>query len=582
MRVMDADLGELAASAWDVFLEAEPLYATAIGDHRFDDRLPPAGRADRSAVIARLEAFRGQAATLAATTWPDIDDAVTASALDAWLGQELDRRRASLADWVVDPLDGPQVAFLDVASYQHVESPADGRAMATRWAAMGPWVDAHTADLRASSAEGRVSPTSPIRRVLDQLDDLLGRPDVDWPLLAPARVERPGWSETDRLRFTDALARAVGEAVRPALERYRTFLADELVPGARSDDRPGLLHVPDGVEAYAGLARAHTSLEVTPEAIHRIGLDEVARVDAELGDLAGRVLGSVDRRAAIARFRSDPALHFTTEAEVLETARRSLERAAAALGAWFGRLPRAGCEVVAMERHEAEHSTIAYYRDPAADGSRPGRYYINLAKPATRPRYEAEALAFHESVPGHHLQVAIAQELTWLPAFRRFGGTTAYVEGWGLYAERLADEMELYSADIDRIGVLSFDGWRSCRLVVDTGLHALGWTRQEAIDHMTEHTALAPNNIANEVDRYISGPGQALAYKLGQRELLRLRAEARATLGQDFDIRRFHDVVLESGALPLGTLAEVVGRWVAATTSAAGRPASDGRALDRL
>ena len=193
-------------------------------------------------------------------------------------------------------------------------------------------------------------------------------------------------------------------------------------------------------------------------------------------------------------------------------ARASLARANAAIGDWFGRLPKAPCEVVVMPAHEEKHSTIAYYREPAADGSRPGQYYINTYAPETRPRYEAETLAFHESVPGHHLQLAIMQELTELPAFRRFNGSTAYIEGWGLYTERLSEEMGLLSSEIDRFGVLSFDAWRAARLVVDTGMHALGWTRQQAIDFMVEHTALGENNIANEVDRYISyaGPGAGL------------------------------------------------------------------------
>jgi uncharacterized protein (DUF885 family) len=204
-----------------------------------------------------------------------------------------------------------------------------------------------------------------------------------------------------------------------------------------------------------------------------------------------------------------------------------------------------------MLPHEEKHSTIAYYREPAADGSRPGRYYVNTWQPETRPRYEAEALAFHEAVPGHHLQGAMAQELTQLPAFRRYSYLTAYVEGWGLYAERLADEMGLYSGDVDRLGMLSFDSWRACRLVVDTGMHALGWSREQAIAFMTDHSALATNNIANEVDRYLGRPGQALAYKIGQLELVRLRADAQSRLGSSFDIRRFHDAVLAHGALPL-------------------------------
>jgi uncharacterized protein (DUF885 family) len=212
-----------------------------------------------------------------------------------------------------------------------------------------------------------------------------------------------------------------------------------------------------------------------------------------------------------------------------------------------------------IEEHEEKFSTIAYYRTPAADGSRPGTYFINTYAPDTRPRYEAEALAFHEAVPGHHTQLAFAQELTGVPEFRKHTGPTAFVEGWALYTERLADEMGLYSGDLDRIGMLSFDAWRACRLVVDTGLHEFSWSRSRAIEYMLANTALAANNIENEVDRYIAWPGQATAYKTGQLEILRLRARARERLGASFDIRKFHDVVLGAGAVALETLGEIVG-----------------------
>jgi uncharacterized protein (DUF885 family) len=442
--------------------------------------------------------------------------------------------------------------------------------MVARWSAMGPWIDAHHANVRNALARGLVSPASPVRRVIDELDDLLGRPDADWPLLDPLAVEHPTWSPADLGRFADGLTRAVVDGVRPAFARYRAFLADELLPRARSDDEPGLSAVPGGADAYASLVRGHTTTDLDAATIHRIGLDEIARIDAELASLAGRTIGADGLADALRRLRSDPALHFETPEQVFETADRSLARARAAIPAWFGTLPAALCEVVEMARHEGEHSTIAYYREPAADGSRPGRYYINTTHPTTRPRYEAEVLAFHESIPGHHLQIAIGQERTDLPTFRRYGGFTAYIEGWGLYTERLSDEMALYSGDLDRIGVLSFDGWRASRLVVDTGMHALGWTRQRAIDFMLEHTALAPNNVANEVDRYISMPGQALAYKIGQLELLRLRAHARDRLGPAFDIKAFHDTVLTESSLPLSVLAGIVERW-----ATDGSPAAD-------
>jgi uncharacterized protein (DUF885 family) len=264
----------------------------------------------------------------------------------------------------------------------------------------------------------------------------------------------------------------------------------------------------------------------------------------------------------VEHLRNDPALKFSTRDEIVREAERCLARAAAAMPAWFGVLPRAACEVVPIAEHEERHSTIAYYWQPAADGSRPGQFFINTYDPGTRPRFEAEALAYHEAIPGHHLQIAIAQELTGLPEFRRHLGVTAFDEGWGLYCERLADEMGLYSSDLDRLGVLSFDSWRACRLVLDTGLHALGWSRRQAIDYMTENSPVAPNNIVNEVDRYIVWPGQALAYKTGQLEILRLREMAREALGARFDMRAFHDAVLGQGAVPLPVLGRLVARYV--------------------
>ena len=239
----------------------------------------------------------------------------------------------------------------------------------------------------------------------------------------------------------------------------------------------------------------------------------------------------------------------------------SLERAREVVPQWFGRLPLASCVILEMPSHEEDHVGAAYYRPSAEDGSRPGQYVVNTSNPQDRPRYEAEALAYHEAVPGHHLQGALGQELRGLPDFRRHLGPTAYFEGWGLYAERLADEMGLYSGDLDRLGMLSFDAWRAARLVVDTGIHAMGWSRQQAIDYMLAHTALAPRAVADEVDRYIALPGQALAYKTGQLELLRIREEAQRRMGAAFDIRGFHDAILSDGALPLPTLAEVVYAW---------------------
>ncbi len=565
-----AGLASLAAEAWESQMAAHPVYATVLGDRRFDDRLRENGPGAIDADTARLGALLGRAEAIDAEALGPADR-ITRSALIDFLRFERDLVGSGLDAWAVDPLDGPQVAFLNLPSVQPVRTAEEGDALIARWTAIGPWIDRLTETSRAALAGGVGAPEALVRSVLAELDDLLERPDDQSPLTDPARETPDGWTDAARDTFARAVRAAVADGIRPAFERYRAFLTDELGPVARGDDRPGLGHLPGGAEAYERVVRSHTTLDLRPEEIHRIGLEETERIDGEFRDLGGRVLGTTDQPTILDRLRSDPALHFATGGEVFAVAEASLARANGATPDWFGRLPQTPCVVVEMGEHEAKYSTIAYYRQPAADGSRPGSYYINTTAPETRPRYEAEVLAFHEAVPGHHLQITIAQELEGLPAFRRLSGPTAYVEGWGLYSERLSAEMGLLSGDMDRFGIPSYDAWRACRLVVDTGMHAFGWSRDRAIQFMLDHTALARNNIENEVDRYLAMPGQALAYKLGQREFLRLRSEAKAALGDRFDIRAFHDTVLGQGAVALTTLRAIVETWIAEGADAGDR-----------
>jgi uncharacterized protein (DUF885 family) len=562
-------LDQLAADYWDVAMQAHPLFATTLGDHRFDATVGPVAPQDVAAVRARLASILERLDALGEP--PAGQPAITASELRETVRGELSHIDSGLDLWGVDAADGIPTAYLNVPAYQEARSPADGDAMVARWRAMAAGTNAYAANLRETLADGLVACAAPVERVIAILDDVLAEPDAAWPLLQPLDDldGREGWSTADRERFASGLRAAVGDAIRPAFTSLRDTLATQVLPAARPPDRPGIGHLPGGDAAYRAAIRVHTSLDLEPADVHALGLREIERIDAELLDLTGRTLGTRTLAEGIARLRDDPALRFETEDEVYAFAVGALERANAAVPLWFGRLPKARCEVVRMPPHEQEHSTIAYYRQPAMDGSRPGQYYVNTSAPTTRPRYEAAVLAYHESVPGHHLQIAIGQELEDLPAFRRNLGTTAFFEGWGLYTERVSDEMGLYAGDLDRIGVLSFDAWRASRLVVDTGMHALGWTRDQAVEFMLTHTALAPNNIGNEVDRYIAWPGQALAYKLGQLEILRLRDEARAALGDRFDIRAFHDTVLGNGALALPTLRSVVETWAASEGAAA-------------
>jgi uncharacterized protein (DUF885 family) len=553
----DGALERLAKEYWELRLTNEPLLATALGDRRFDDRLADISPEARSRVKVEYRAVLQRCQSIPEGGLSS-GERLTRTALLVDAQSAMDYYSCDLEDWTVDPLSGPQVELMNVESYQPIGTPVDGRAMVKRWQAIGPYIDRHIENLRLGAASGRVAARAGVEKVVDELEDLASKPDADWGLSKPLVTPHPEWSEEERKMFRDAMEAAVRESARPAFSRYLQFLKSEVMPIARPQERPGIMHVTGGAEAYAKLIRVHTSLDLTPEELHQTGLSEVAKVNGEMEVLGEKVLGTRDRRETLRRLRTDPSLYFSDGDEVAAKAESALKKANARIEDWFGRLPKTPCEVVRMEEHEEKHSTIAYYRPPAADGSRPGRYYVNTSEPKTRPRYEAEALAYHESVPGHHLQIAIAQELEGVPEFRRNSGVTAFIEGWGLYSERLADEMGLYSSDLDRIGVLSFDAWRACRLVVDTGMHAMGWTREQAIEFMVENTALAKNNIVNEVDRYITWPGQALAYKTGQLEIVRLRRRAEGDMGDRFDIGRFHDAVLGEGAVPLQALRQIV------------------------
>lgn len=557
-----AALSALCDEYWEGTLEAEPTRATSLGDTRFDDRLEDITPAGTARDTKRLEDLLARAR--------QVDDKallpqerLTLTALLTEVESGLAYRSCAFQDWTVDPLGGPQSSFMNLADFTTIETPADAAKFVARTRAMGPYLDDHIANLRRGKSQGKVSARDAVQKTLDQLDRMLATRMDSLGVWKPAAADRPAWSAADRDRFAADLRAAIQTALLPGLERYRKFLQAEILPAARAPDHAGLAAIPGGIECYRKMIRVHTSLDLSPEEVHQLGLAQVARFRSDLAALGERVFGTSDIAEIQKRLRNDPAMHFKTADEVEAKARESLARAEAAVPRWFGIQPKAPCDVKVMGMHEAPYSTIAYYREPSADGRRPGTYMINTYLPETRPRYEAEALAFHEAVPGHHLQIAIAAERTGIPEFRKHTGVTAFVEGWALYTERLADEMGLYTSDVDRMGMLSYDAWRACRLVVDTGIHAMGWSRQQAIDYMTANSVLAENNIVNEVDRYITWPGQALAYKVGQLEILGLRDEAKQRLGDRFDIKAFHDAVLSNGAVSLPVLRQQVRDYIA-------------------
>jgi uncharacterized protein (DUF885 family) len=553
-------VADLAERYFQVTMDASPFDATTYGVRGWDAEVPDLSEAGEAETDRRLADLERRLAGIDAARL-GAEDRVSL----AMLGRGLADRRAELAArWpeltVSATMSGIQTAVLGLVPKVTLATPAQAADYAERCVKLAGCLDQAGDRLRAGLANGRTPPALGVRAAVRQLDTYLASPVAGDPLLVP----RPP-PAMDASRFRQRLAEVVAASVRPAMARYRDLLAGQVLERARPDDRCGLAHVPGGEAVYLAAVAQHTTTDRDPAELHRLGLDLVAALAEEYRELGARVLGTADMDQVLQRLRDDPALRFATAAEILASGRDALERATAALPAIVGRVPKAPCRVAEMSAYEAEDAVLGYYQPAAADGSHPGVHWLNTSAPQTRTRYEYEALAFHESVPGHHLQFALAQELEELPRFRRFGYVTAFSEGWALYTERLADEVGLYSGDLERFGMLSFDSWRACRLVVDTGLHQLGWSRDQAIDYLLANSALTRTNVENEVDRYVAMPGQALAYMVGRLELVRLRELAQARLGGRFDLRVFHDLVLGTGGVPLTVLAEVVDERLAGT-----------------
>ncbi len=556
----DESLRALAEEYWETLLEANPTTATILGDHRYDDRIEDlsaeaeAARRDRwRSVLERLTAFDGDRL--------DSDDRVTWAQLAAEVNDDTAAIDQRLAELQSDQMTGFHVGLLQSLPVMSAPDAESAAMFVERFRRVPRALEQAAQRFLEGAAAGRTPAAVCVSRSVNMVEGYLSSPfgaDVFATVAGPADWDgEPEWRST--------LAEVARQVVRPAYRRLAETLTERLLPLSRDDDHGGLCWLADGEELYATLVAHHTTVELPPEQIHRIGMEEVTeKLPAEYAEVGGRLFGTSDPSEVLDRLRTDPALRYRTGDEIMADARRAFDAGAAAMGGWFGRLPASPCAIEAVPDFLAADSPSAYYFPPSGDGSRGGTYYVNTDHPENKARYETASIAFHEAIPGHHLQLAIATELTDLPRFRRFSlSNTAYVEGWGLYAERLAEEMGLYGSDLERIGMLAADSIRACRLVVDTGLHAHGWTRARAIDFMAANTPVSVEEVTVEIDRYIGMPGQALAYKLGQREIFRLRESARSRLGGRFEIKGFHDAVLGSGAVRLPVLGQLVDGWVA-------------------
>jgi uncharacterized protein (DUF885 family) len=551
----DDTLRDLAEEYWETVLEASPTTATLLGDHRFDDRLEDLSAEAEQARRGRWQSLRDRLSAVGRDGL-GTDELVTHGLLDAELDDAIAAVDQRLIELQSDQMTGFHIDLLQSVPVIAAPDQESAAMLVERFRQVPRALEQAAARFLEGAGSGRTPAAICVSRSVNMIEGYLSSP-LDGDVFA--NVGGPdGWDRT-------ALRRVVEDEVRPAYARLAETLRERLLPVGRDDEHCGLIHIEDGPAIYATLVAHHTTLDLPPEEIHEVGMQEVTqKLPEEYAQVGGRIFGITDPAEVLERLRVDPTLRYGNGEEIMADAREAFEAAKAAMGGWFGRLPQSPCAIEEVPAFLAADSPSAYYFPPAGDGSRGGTYYVNTHAPEDKARYETASIAFHEAIPGHHLQLAIATELTGVPRFRRFSlANTAYVEGWGLYSERLAEEMGLYRNDLERIGMLAADSIRACRLVVDTGLHAMGWTRAQAVEFMAANTPVSVEEVTVEVDRYIGMPGQALAYKLGQREIFRLREAARARLGEAFDIRGFHDAVLTSGAVRLPILGDLVGAWVA-------------------
>jgi len=553
---VNPELNDLADEYWEYRLRTNPSEAHFLGDFRYIDRFEDVSRASEDAQISVYRSISDRASGIA----PDslsANDRTTREALIYYAGTEASILETRQEEFGINPIFGFQASVHMLIPRLTLETAEHANAMIDKYASFAEMIDQSIERLREGLASKRVNAEFAVTSTIEQIDGWLATPIENDTFLKAALPS--DFSNADRDNWAQRASGIVSDVVRPSLERYRDLLAGEILPVARPNERAGLWALADGDLVYSRLIEKYTTMPMHAGEIHEVGLHQVAHLEKEYAQYGPDAVGTDNVQEIYNILRTDESIIHMNGADIIAQCEAAFDRARAEMPNWFGRFPKSDCGI-----EETQHGAIAYYFPPSDDGSRAGTFFMNTSDPSAWGHAEVEGTAFHEGIPGHHMQIAIAQEMgDALPEFRRHEFISAYGEGWALYTERLAQEMGLYSGPLDLIGMLQNDSMRACRLVVDTGMHALGWSRQQGIDYMWGNSPMSMHQIVGEIDRYLSAPGQAVSYMIGRLEIDRMRREAEATLGSAFDIKGFHDVVIGSGSVPLGSLDRIVTEWVA-------------------
>jgi len=552
-----ARVDSLATAYWQTYIDIFPEEGTTNGLANAEH-----GRIRDNTLVgirvaqARLDALRESTQAIDPAPLEGTAQEVTYHVLRDALESEQALRVCRNELWgVASYVNGWQAQYTDLALLQPIGTDALRGLALERARTLPGFIDTEVENLREGLLQGYSSPKVIVRNVIGQLDALLAGSPMRSPFHSPADRDA-------NAAFSAELAQVIANDINPAIRRYRDFLTNEYLPKAR--EALGVSNNPDGAACYAATIRAFTTVPMAADSVYEMGVAQMEAIRTEMRTIAARSFAGESLTTLLPRLRTDPRYTFRTSQEIIDTSAAIIARGKAAMGQWFGRLPKADVIIQPYPEFRQQAGAPGQYQSAPDDGSRPAIFLINPSDPTHQSRADAENTAVHEGIPGHHLQVAIAKERTDLHPISRYLFNSGFGEGWALYAERLADEMGLYSGDLARMGMLGSEAFRAARMVIDAGIHTKGWTRDQALDYLLSHTVIAPSVAQGEIDRYISWPGQAPSYMIGRTEIMRLREMARAELGGRFDIRAFHDRVLEDGTIPLSLLRTRIERWVRA------------------